>query len=39
MCTGSGQPERRTTLNLFGYFHPVVDLFGYFHPVRRELRA
>jgi hypothetical protein len=39
MCTGSGQPERRTTLDLFGYFHPVVDLFGYFHPVRRELRA
>jgi hypothetical protein len=27
MCTGSGQPERRTP----------VDLFGYFHPVRRDL--
>ena len=26
MCTGSGQPERRTTVDVFGYFHPVVDL-------------
>ena len=29
MCTGSGQPERRTT----------ADLFGYFHPMQSELRA
>ena len=29
MCTGPGQPERRT----------IVDLFGYFQPIQRELRA
>jgi hypothetical protein len=41
MCTGSEQPEKRTTVDLFGYFHPVVELFGYFRPVTitRELRA
>ena len=39
MCTGPEQPERRTTVHLFGYFHPVVDLFGYFRTVARELRA